>query len=372
MSELEIELDLTDIRKCERHLKCTHSSQKSLAEYGEYNNQLYSNFIDDEIFVCDMTFRPLDLDGLRNAFKYWITCTCRGYNKYQFSELVELITKKFGKKELKGWSGIRVYTLKEQWDCMIREDDSYINAMESKNNLSIYEPEIRKPCILCEHGKCNKLHCKMCVRNSRLCEHKIRKSYCKICDGSKLCQSSWCHTSRNKKYEGYCMPCFVNNPVNMLNPLMRNHKTKEKEVVDYVIRNYPKFTWVADRRVQDGCSRRRPDLLLDMGSHIIIVEIDENKHSGYDCSCENKRLMEISQDLQHRPIVFIRFNPDSYRDQTDMLVKSCWKLNKIGVMSIISSKRDEWNERLETLNKQIQYWIDNISEKIVEIVELFY
>jgi hypothetical protein len=25
--------------------------------------------------------------------------------------------------------------------------------------------------------------------------------------------------------------CFVNNPVNMLNPLMRNHKTKEKEVL---------------------------------------------------------------------------------------------------------------------------------------------
>jgi len=93
-----LELDLTDIRNCERHLKCTHSSQKSSSEYCEYNNQLYSNFIDDEIFVCDIAFRPLDLDGLRKAFKYWITCTCPGYNKYQFSELVELITKKFGKK----------------------------------------------------------------------------------------------------------------------------------------------------------------------------------------------------------------------------------------------------------------------------------
>jgi hypothetical protein len=35
-----------------------------------------------------------------------------------------------------------------------------------------------------------------------------------------------------------------------------------------------------------------------MGSHIIIVEIDENKHTDYDCSCENKRLMELSKDLQ--------------------------------------------------------------------------
>ena len=55
----------------------------------------------------------------------------------------------------------------------------------------------------------------------------------------------------------------------------------------------------------DGCSKRRPDLLLDMGYHIIIVEVDENKHTGYDCSCENKRLMELSQDLQHLSLIHI-------------------------------------------------------------------
>ena len=49
--------------------------------------------------------------------------------------------------------------------------------------------------------------------------------------------------------------------------------------------------------------------------------------------------MEISQDLQHRPIVLIRFNPDSYRDQVGILVNSCWQLNKIGVMSIIASNK---------------------------------
>jgi hypothetical protein len=46
---------------------------------------------------------------------------------------------------------------------------------------------------------------------------------------------------------------------------------------------------------------------------IIIIEVDENGHNNEEyCACENKRIMEISQDLSHKPIVFIRFNPDKY------------------------------------------------------------
>ena len=153
---------------------------------------------------------------------------------------------------------------------------------------------------------------------------------------------------------------------------MRNYKTKEKEVIDRITQTFTNFTWIADKKVQDGCSRRRPDLLLDMGSHIIIVEVDENKHTDYDCSCENKRLMELSQDLQHRPIVFIRFNPDDYMNQDGIFVKSCWKLNKLGVMQITKTKQKEWEDRIETLKQHIQYWIDYPSEKTIEVIELYY
>ena len=62
--------------------------------------------------------------------------------------------------------------------------------------------------------------------------------------------------------------------------------------------------------------------MVDFGSHIIVIEIDENIHSNYNCICENKRLMEISKDLGHRPIVFIRFNPDSYIDKDGKKIKS--------------------------------------------------
>jgi len=210
-------------------------------------------------------------------------------------------------------------------------------------------------------------------KEKSFCIHNKNKYYCKNCDGSRLCKSFWCETvSSNPKYEGYCVPCFVNNPINQNKPAMKNYKTKEKEVVDQITKSFPNFTWVSDKKVQDGCSRRRPDLLLDMGSHVIIVEVDENKHTAYDCSCENKRLMELSQDLQHRPIVFIRFNPDKYTNQDGILVDSCWKLSKLGIMQIEKHKQSEWEERIETLKQQIYYWIENPTEKTVEIVELFY
>lgn len=72
------------------------------------------------------------------------------------------------------------------------------------------------------------------------------------------------------------------------------------------------YPWISDKTVMDGCSKCRPDLLLDLGYQVIIIEIDENQHRSYDCSCETKRIMELSRERGHRPIVFIRFNPDEY------------------------------------------------------------
>ena len=221
---------------------------------------------------------------------------------------------------------------------------------------------------ICEHGK-DQRNCKECGGSS-FCKHGKNKGTCIDCGGWKLCKSEWCETVGNPKYNGYCVPCCIH--IHPEIKMSRNYKTKEKEVVDNIKQNFPDFTWIADKRVQDGCSKRRPDLLLDMGTHIIIIEVDENKHSNYDCSCENKRLMELSQDLQHRPIVFIRFNPDAYKNEEGIVVKSCWRLNKQGVIQIMKTKQKEWEERIISLKQQIQYWVNNPSEKTIEIIELYY
>jgi hypothetical protein len=222
---------------------------------------------------------------------------------------------------------------------------------------------------ICEHNK-RKRYCKDC-KGSCICQHNKIKNHCKDCGGYSLCKTPLCETIVNKKKNnGYCLPCCIQTCPEI--KVTRNYKTKENDITDRIKEAFPNLTWIADKKVKDGCSLRRPDLLVDMGTHIIIIEVDENKHSTYDCSCENKRLMEISQDVGHRPIVFIRFNPDGYTDQAGTIIKSCWKLNKLGVMQIIKNRLKEWEERIESLKQQIQYWVTTPTEKTIEIIELYY
>ena len=188
---------------------------------------------------------------------------------------------------------------------------------------------------------------------------------------SNSCKTPLCQTSPNKKYEGLCLRCYVHTYPDK--PVIRNYKTKEQNVVDYIKNEFQNLSIVFDKIIQDGCSKKRPDVQIDLGYQVVIVEIDENQHKSYDCSCENKRLMEISQDYNHRPIIFIRFNPDEYISNGNK-IKTCWKVLKNGIMTINKSKELEWDERLNTLKTQIEYWCDpnNITNKTVEVIHLYY
>ena len=187
----------------------------------------------------------------------------------------------------------------------------------------------------------------------------------------KTCKNDWCFTFVTEKYDGYCMYCYINMFPDK--PVSRNYKTKEYAVVEFVKSKFPCFGWITDKKISGGCSKRRPDLLLDLGYQIIIIEIDENQHTDYDCSCENKRTMELSQDVGHRPIIFIRFNPDDYTKNEEKIA-SCWGLNKKGICVIRKTKKNEWNERLSCLERTILYWNnqENITNKTIETIHMFY
>ena len=206
------------------------------------------------------------------------------------------------------------------------------------------------------------------LKNGLFClNHKIDEM---INVMNKRCISDGCDTQVKKnKYRGYCIRCFIYTFPS--ETVSRNYKTKERNVVDCIKTMFPDLDWKEDKIISCGCSKRRPDMLLDIVYCVIVIEIDENQHTDYDSNCETKRMMEISQDVGHRPVVFIRFNPDKYTNDS-VKITSCWGVDGNGLFVVKKCKINEWKERTDTLNKLIQYCIDNPSDKMIDVIHLFY
>jgi hypothetical protein len=250
------------------------------------------------------------------------------------------------------------------------------NVINKKNGLYCSEHKLEGMINVkdkkCEYEGCIKIPVFNITNSKRPKFCSLHKTNDMIDIMHNSCKIPLCETRINKKYDGHCFTCYVHLFPDR--PNARNYKTKERTIVDYVKTTFPDFTWVADRKVADGCSARRPDLLLDLGYQVIVVEVDENQHEVYDCSCENKRLMEISRDVGHRPLIFLRFNPDGYTGGENEKVKSCWSVSKQGLCHVNPREKKQWETRLETLKGQIEYWSaeENKSEKTVEVVHLYY
>ena len=257
--------------------------------------------------------------------------------------------------------------------CNIRPTYNYINEIKA-----IYCSKHKKDDMIdINHKKCKNDKCN--IRPIYNYEDQKIAIYCSkhkkdgmIDIKNKRCKANYgCYTLANIKYKGYCSRCF--QYLFPDEPITRNYKTKERDVVNFIKTEFNNYDWVADKKIADGCSKRRPDLYIDLGYQIIIIEIDEDQHNQYDCSCENKRLMEISQDFGHRPLVFIRFNPDKYTTLENKNNNSCWKIKRDTGRCMISRK-NEWKRRLNILKNQVSYWLneENKTNKTVEVVHLFF
>ena len=231
---------------------------------------------------------------------------------------------------------------------------------------------LRSQCIqcgggsICEHGR-QRSRCKECGGSS-ICEHGRQRSQCIQCEGSQLCRI--CKSKRgNTKYDKLCVTCAIHEG----HIVKRNYKTKELSMVEFIT-EHTDVDWVNDKVYDLGCSNKRPDMVCDLGSHILIIECDENKHKNGNYSCENKRIMELSQDFSenniHRPIVVIRFNPDTYIDSNNQKIESCWKTGKDGILRI--KNKDNWYLRLNKLLEITHHYIANKPIKDVNFKYLFY
>jgi hypothetical protein len=123
---------------------------------------------------------------------------------------------------------------------------------------------------------------------------------------------------------------------------------------------------VFDKKIDGGCSKLRPDILMDFGSHCVIVEIDENQHGNY--SCEEKRMVTLYEDIGFRKIVFLRFNPDGYT-VGKLKYKSPFKYTQTGAISI---NKEEMGRRMAELIVVINRFKANEPIEQITVEYLFY
>lgn len=187
------------------------------------------------------------------------------------------------------------------------------------------------------------------------------------------CKKENCNTSirYNNKYEGYCISCFKE-----LNPdikVIYNRSIKEHTIRDFIKNNFTEYNWIYDKQIKNSLNKYRPDILLDLNTHIIIIEVDEYQHSLYDSDQEERRILEIHDYLENRKMILIRFNPDCYRDKNNNLIKSPWIYYKTK-LKISSNKilKEEWNNRLNILKNTINNYIQTIPDRDIEYIKLFY
>lgn len=294
------------------------------------------------------------------------------------------------KNEIKLWNGRNLHTIcdhnKRKYDCIICKGSNVCIHKKIKSDCRICSPQ-----SFCKHNK-RKTVCKECNGGS-ICIHNKRRYECIICEGNGICNhgkkksrckkcspnnSSLCtnckyvcaekkYISKTDTYVKLCADCFYN-----LYPDEKNIPTKYKKKQHYIHEKlkeiYGKEFFKYDVKVECGCSGKIPDWFTDCYNFVLNIECDENQHKKIETSCETARLCELFLDCASRPFICIRFNPDSYKIE-EKKIEGCFTFDN---KNNIVVNQEEFDKRFDKLVKNIDYYLENGSEKDIECIKLFY
>jgi hypothetical protein len=169
-----------------------------------------------------------------------------------------------------------------------------------------------------------------------------------------------CYKKYNKKYK--------------TNPLNRGFKENTiLNDINLYLKTVYNIDIIHNKKIEGGSSQYRPDALIKLPTHNIIIEIDERQHCtlGYNNIKEKKRIDDIFHDLNNMPLILIRFNPDKYIDFNKNKKKSLFikdritKIYKIGYIN-------QYNLRLNKLKEIINNNIFNIPNQLFTEYKLFF
>jgi len=222
--------------------------------------------------------------------------------------------------------------------------------------------------------KCIKCNIKIPNFNYRNEKAVLYCADCKLPDmidiRNKKCKTSLCDVVIGKKYTGYCLRCFIYTFPE--SKIIRDYGTRESKVTDFIKQEFNDLNIKYNKTIDDGYSNHRPDIFIDCLTHSVIIEVDEHQHkrgNSYSTRCEIRRVNELFTSLADRPIVFIRFNPDSYITKNGKLIKSCFEYTED---KGLPKANKTLQSRLKKLKEEINKNINIIPNTNITTIKLYY
>jgi len=162
---------------------------------------------------------------------------------------------------------------------------------------------LTRPRHKCETNKCPNFATYGYRQNSVCEEHKENDMNCFV--NTKCIQCNHVEIVNN---EGYCDTCVSPDTFN------KYQKAREKEIKHWLNVNNYKYD-LYDKTIESGeCFKYRPDFVMtpiNKGFRVIL-EVDEDQHKNYCENGECTRMINLAQSFGGQPVVFIRYNPDSF------------------------------------------------------------
>ena len=161
--------------------------------------------------------------------------------------------------------------------------------------------------------------------------------------------------------------------------IKKHQKKKELYIEKLLLKTFEIPFYKRDEIIDKNCSSCRPDFVYHLGKYILIIEVDEQQHRSYQ-SCkgvddklarkitEDIRMYNIFQSFEGLPVIFLRYNPDSFKDKENKICK------------ISDKKREEiflkWVKKCLDLKDNLQacyvkyLFYDNFLESDVEFEKI--
>lgn len=227
--------------------------------------------------------------------------------------------------------------------------------------------------LICDNKDCFKYCCYGFIEEkaSKCFDHREENMINVI---SKKCEKCKIKLS-SLRYQPHCYTCF--EELNPDNNRVIEYKTKENAFTLKLKELYKDS--LLDCKI-NSLSSHRPDFILFLTTHVVIVEIDERQHNRLNNHhyniIKNTYRLECLKSSIDLPLYIIRLNPDNYRIH-GVLTNGCFiysKENNRPLVRIEEEYQLRLNKLLETVNKYVNLSVDELptDKDYLEEIHLFY